>query len=36
MTAPTQAPDRHGWIGTEVVHTRFGDFAFENLGQRTA
>src|SRR5215467_2614070 len=22
--------DRHGWIGTEVVSTRFGDFAFEN------
>jgi hypothetical protein len=24
------AADRHGWIGTEVVRTRFGDFAFEN------
>jgi hypothetical protein len=24
------AADRHGWIGTEVVETRFGDFAFEN------
>jgi hypothetical protein len=22
--------DRHGWIGTEVVETRVGDFAFEN------
>jgi hypothetical protein len=22
--------DRHGWIGTEVVKTRFGEFAFEN------
>ena len=22
--------DRHGWIGTEVVRTRFGDFAFQN------
>src|SRR5262245_26890691 len=22
--------DRHGWIGTEVVKTRFGAFAFEN------
>jgi hypothetical protein len=22
--------DRHGWIGTEIVETRFGDFAFEN------
>jgi hypothetical protein len=30
MTASTQATDRHGWIGTEVVKTRFGDFAFEN------
>src|SRR5262245_5299101 len=27
---PTTPADRHGWIGTEVVHTRFGDFAFEN------
>jgi hypothetical protein len=27
---PTAAGDRHGWIGTEVVRTRFGDFAFEN------
>jgi hypothetical protein len=26
MTSDT---DRHGWIGTEVVRTRFGDFAFE-------
>src|SRR5262245_27543831 len=24
------AADPHGWIGTEVVRTRFGDFAFEN------
>jgi hypothetical protein len=22
--------DRHGWIGTEVVRTRFGDFEFDN------
>ena len=22
------AADRHGWIGTEVVRTRFGDFEF--------
>jgi hypothetical protein len=26
----TERADRHGWIGTEVVKTRFGDFAFEN------
>jgi hypothetical protein len=25
-----ETPDRHGWIGTEVVETRFGSFAFEN------
>jgi hypothetical protein len=24
------AEDRHGWIGTEVIETRFGSFAFEN------
>ncbi len=24
------APDRHGWIGTETVETRFGNFEFEN------
>src|SRR5262245_17547136 len=34
-TAPTpeatrSAADRHGWIGTEAVRTRFGEFAFEN------
>jgi hypothetical protein len=22
--------DRHGWIGTETVHTRLGDFEFRN------
>jgi hypothetical protein len=27
--APSVA-DRHGWIGTEVVRTRFGDFEFRN------
>ncbi|HEY1237313.1 MAG TPA: DUF1254 domain-containing protein [Solirubrobacterales bacterium] len=26
----TQKADRHGWLGTEVLKTRFGDFAFEN------
>jgi hypothetical protein len=26
----TATADRHGWIGTEVVRTRFGDFEFQN------
>ena len=26
----TSIADRHGWIGTEVVRTRFGDFEFKN------
>src|SRR5262245_60297614 len=30
MTANVSAAERHGWIGTETVHTRFGDFDFEN------
>ncbi len=25
-----QTPDQHGWIGTETVKTRFGDFKFKN------
>lgn len=29
MPAQTQS-DRHGWINTETVKTRFGDFEFEN------
>ena len=27
---PTKPPDRHGWINTEVVKTRFGNFEFKN------
>ncbi|HEY7034413.1 MAG TPA: DUF1254 domain-containing protein [Thermomicrobiales bacterium] len=30
MQQATNTGDRHGWITTEVVKTRFGDFAFEN------
>jgi hypothetical protein len=30
MTSSARGADRHGWIGTEVVKTRFGQFAFEN------
>ena len=26
----TKPTDRHGWIGTETVKTRFGDFEFKN------
>ncbi|MGR9552163.1 DUF1254 domain-containing protein [Rhizobium leguminosarum] len=25
-----ETPDQHGWIGTETVKTRFGDFEFRN------
>ncbi|MGR9356609.1 DUF1254 domain-containing protein [Rhizobium leguminosarum] len=25
-----EPPDPHGWIGTETVNTRFGDFSFKN------
>jgi hypothetical protein len=25
-----QTTDQHGWIGTETVKTRFGDFEFRN------
>ena len=28
--AQAQSPDSHGWIGTETVKTRFGDFEFKN------
>lgn len=28
--AKAETPDPHGWIGTETVKTRFGDFAFKN------
>jgi len=27
VSAQSQGSDRHGWIGTEVVKTRFGDFS---------
>jgi hypothetical protein len=27
---PTQTADAHGWIGTETVKTRFGNFEFKN------
>jgi hypothetical protein len=27
---PAKMPDSHGWIGTETVKTRFGDFEFKN------
>ena len=27
---PIKAADSHGWIGTETVKTRFGDFEFKN------
>jgi hypothetical protein len=26
----THSPDKHGWVSTETVKTRFGDFDFEN------
>src|SRR5262245_7446319 len=29
-TTGANPSDRRGWIGTETVRTRFGDFAFEN------
>lgn len=29
-TAAVQTPDPHGWISTETVKTRFGDFEFRN------
>jgi hypothetical protein len=29
-SAQAQTKDRHGWIGTETVKTRFGDFEFRN------
>ena len=28
--APTSTADTHGWIGTETVKTKFGDFEFKN------
>ena len=28
--APPPTTDHHGWIGTETVKTRFGDFEFQN------
>jgi hypothetical protein len=28
--APAPTTDHHGWIGTETVKTRFGDFEFQN------
>jgi hypothetical protein len=28
--ARAQTTDQHGWIGTETVKTRFGDFEFKN------
>ena len=28
--AQAQTTDQHGWIGTETVKTRFGDFEFKN------
>ena len=28
--APTSTADAHGWIGTETVKTKFGDFEFKN------
>ena len=28
--AQAQTRDKHGWIGTETVNTRFGDFEFKN------
>lgn len=27
---PSQEPDRHGWLGTETLKTRFGDFQFKD------
>ena len=32
MTEPSPAcePDSHGWIGTETVQSRFGNFEFKN------
>jgi hypothetical protein len=31
LQAQTERPqDSHGWIGTEVIKTRFGDFEFKN------
>src|SRR5262245_60499044 len=30
MAANTQSADFHGWIGTETVKTRLGDFDFKN------
>ena len=29
-SAQAQTKDQHGWIGTETVKTRFGDFEFRN------
>ena len=29
-SAQAQTTDQHGWIGTETVKTRFGDFEFKN------
>ena len=28
--SPTHSPDNHGWVSTETVKTRFGDFDFRN------
>jgi hypothetical protein len=27
--AQSPQPDRHGWLGTETIKTRFGDFEFK-------
>jgi hypothetical protein len=27
---PSQEPDTHGWLNTETLQTRFGDFQFKD------